>query len=144
MVQVQSNTKLTFQTVIATSLRFPQEMSFSKAFGPFRPYSDTQKTESCHCQFQLLLERDPGEMAVDSKTFSRLKQSNAMRLEVLRHLLSLLELDTSVAPSHTLTPCYLLAEDQVSVVYYTFTHTDALLPFGRGSGKCCVLHLHTH
>lgn len=55
-------------------------------------------------------------MAVDSKTFSRLKQSNAKRLKMLQHLLSLLELDTSVAPSHALTPCYILVQEQVSIL----------------------------
>ncbi|KAK7107296.1 biotin--protein ligase-like [Littorina saxatilis] len=61
---------------------------------------------------QLFLERDAAEMAADSKTFSSLKQSNAERLQVLRHLLSLLDLDTSVAPPPPLTPCYILAQDQ--------------------------------
>lgn len=61
---------------------------------------------------QLFLERDPSEMAADSKTFSRLQQNSQQRWEVLRYLLSLLDLDTSLAPSVTLTPCYLLVQDQ--------------------------------
>ncbi|KAL8603079.1 hypothetical protein ACOMHN_015644 [Nucella lapillus] len=61
---------------------------------------------------QLFLERDPSEMASDSKTFSRLKQSSQQRREVLRYLLSLLDLDTSVTPAVALTPCYLLVQDQ--------------------------------
>lgn len=61
---------------------------------------------------QLLLERDPAELAVDSQTFSRLKQSNSDRLDVMRHLFTLLDLDTSATPAHCLTPCYLLAHNQ--------------------------------
>ncbi|XP_076445660.1 uncharacterized protein LOC143283340 [Babylonia areolata] len=61
---------------------------------------------------QLFLERDPSEMAADSKTFSRLKQSSKQRLEVLRYLLSLLDLDTSLSPPCPPTPCYILVQDQ--------------------------------
>lgn len=66
----------------------------------------------CAVFSQLLLERDPAEMAVDSQTFSQLKQSNSDRLQVMRHLMTLLGLDTSPPPAHKLTPCYLLAQKQ--------------------------------
>lgn len=59
-----------------------------------------------------MLERDPSEMANDSKSLSLLKQSSESRFKVLRHFLSLLDLDTSVAPPATLTPCFLLAKEQ--------------------------------
>ncbi|XP_025097609.1 biotin--protein ligase-like isoform X2 [Pomacea canaliculata] len=61
---------------------------------------------------QLFLECDPTEMAVDSQVFSQLKQSNKERLEVIRHLLSLLDLDITPPPPAQLTPCFLLTENQ--------------------------------
>ncbi|KAK7494550.1 hypothetical protein BaRGS_00014203 [Batillaria attramentaria] len=66
----------------------------------------------CAIFSQLFLERDPAELAVDSQTFSQLKQSNSDRLGVMQHLFSLLNLDTSTAPAHHLTPCYMLARSQ--------------------------------
>lgn len=71
-------------------------------------------------------------MAVDSQVFSQLKQSNKERLEVIRHLLSLLDLDITPPPPAQLTPCFLLTENQVR----QRTEINKIWDMNNGMGIC--------